>query len=265
MQAKIFKPKDDLRTEWTNYQFPIHILEILNQAISFEDRVNSNNDRKDNENLFEEYEIKFKYFDKLPHLLKDSGARYLGACVEKSVIFDDDAMSLHAINARLRIRTFYDLYGNNNTSLVTLKQPKPKSSQYGMREFEAETLIKDTNPNDVEDAFYKNGLKKISSYERIRHYVTTNDGMVKIDVDLLPDIGRFVEMEGNEAAVLAAARSINVDLSALIDDPYDTIHFHWRSSLGQPEEMFIEFKSSLSELMEIERGFFHFLKDKHSS
>ncbi len=243
-----------LRDNWLEFGVPIHILDLLNNMMSFEGRVELNEiDEKGNS--FEEYELKFSCDDCIFQKLKDVGCSYGGAAVERNFIYDDKDMSLHNVDARLRIRTFDDIYSTNNTALVTVKKPKPVSDEFGAREFEAELLLEGITAANISQLFKDNDLQIISSYERVRHYIKLEGLDAKFDVDLFPNIGRFVEVEGVESDVMKAASLLKVDLQKTNPDPYDTIHSDWCLDQGLEEEDHIQFSQPIFDLINKERSF----------
>lgn len=241
-----------LRDNWINAGISLDILELLNKMMSFEERVEPN-DLFGDENHFEEYEIKFGCSDDIFKKLKAISCEYKSAAIEKNFIYDNKTMYMHGIDARLRIRTFNDVYSTNNTALITVKKPKPVNAEFGAREFEAELLLEGEEALNISKLFEYNGLNIVSSYERVRHYISSEELNVKFDVDLFPNIGRFVEIEGTEDNVMKAAALLNIDLAKTTPDPYDTIHSNWCVEQGLPEEDYIEFKQPLSKIIEHEK------------
>lgn len=241
-----------LGENWTNAEIPLHILDLLNNMINFEEQVVAA-EKDDGGSNFEEYEIKFSCDDSIFQQLKNIECSYHGAAIERNLIYDDKNMSLHKVDARLRIRTFEDIYSTNSTALITVKKPKPVNAEFGAREFEAEILLTGDEAANIAKTFEVNGLHVVSSYERVRHYIALEGLNAKFDVDLFPNIGRFVEVEGAEADVMKAAKLLNVDLTKTNPDPYDTIHSDWCLEQGIEEEDHIKFPSDIGLLVATER------------
>lgn len=237
-----------LRNQWVQSGIPLHILEHLNTLLSFEERSSLPELTKD-QNLYEEFELKFNVKNGIFQNLIDIKGRYNGAAVERNVIYDLRGKPLHQVDARLRIRTFIDLLGQRNEALITVKKPKPNSSEYGAREFEAEVELHGSEAEEISEKFLASGLEVVSSYERIRHYFSFQDREVKVDVDLFPDIGRFIEIEGKESDAIEVARLLNLKLELSNPTPYDTIHADWCLSQGLEEEDFISFGPHLDDVI----------------
>ncbi len=243
-----------LKNNWLEFEVPLHILDLLNDMMSFEQRVEKN-EITETGNSFEEYEVKFSCSDEIFQQLKNIGCKYKGAAIERNFIYDDKEMSLHNVDARLRIRTFEDLYSANNTALISMKKPKPITDEFGAREFEAELLLKGDEASSISQLFLDRGLQIISSYERVRHYIDLDGLDAKFDVDLFTDIGRFVEVEGVEGDVMKAVALLKVDLQKTNPDPYDTIHADWCLQQGIEEIDHIKFSQPMTDLIDKEREF----------
>ncbi len=241
-----------LRQSWDAAGIPLPMLDHLNAVFYFESRVLQKAALKNNHH-FEEYEIKFPCREDIFARLKDIGAVYQGGALERNFIYDDAGLSLHAVNARLRVRCFEDIHHSNTTALVTVKKPKPRDTEFGAKEFEAEILLEGGEAAGIRDLFEKSGLQLVSSYERVRHYVKRDGLQVKFDVDFFPDIGRYVEIEGGEADVMKAAALLGIDLATTTVTHYDTLHAEWCRSRGEKPHDHIVFSSSMDMIIAEER------------
>lgn len=233
-----------LRQSWIQTGLPLDILEQLNTALNFEGKISHQDTVAKPVPPFQEYEVKLRCPDELLEEILQLHLQYSGSALEDNLIFDTHKLPLHALDARLRLRLFHDLNGQPEQALVTVKTPRP-CTRLGRNEFEAQTLITGNEVATLKSALLGEGFIVVSSYQRIRHRLHLSNQAVEFDIDVLPDIGRFVEIEGEENAVDQIAQQLSPLPS--MNEPYDTLHAEWCLAHNRAEEDHISFRENLEQ------------------
>ncbi|MBQ9536633.1 MAG: class IV adenylate cyclase [Desulfovibrionaceae bacterium] len=152
-------------------------------------------------------EIECKYlqvdFSKLKARLTCQNAQDLGLGFEDNLIFDTEDGKLRQAHKLLRLRILHTPEAVNY--IVTVKLPRPASQHCKIREeYEAQCV----GGENLKIIFESLGFKVVGRYEKLRHtYVLAG---VHITLDRMP-FGDFVELEGEEAAILDCAHVLNLD------------------------------------------------------
>lgn len=152
--------------------------------------------------------------------LRAAAAAYGGRVLEENRLLDRADGSLRASGCGLRVRRIQALDGQSvEAGSVTFKGP-PRDSAYKLRE-EIETAVAD--PGAMAGLLRAIGLTETIVFEKRRE--TWRLGECMVDLDELPKLGRFVEIEGpSEAAIhdaiarlgLTGATEIRENYAALI-------------------------------------------------
>jgi len=251
-----------LRQEWIKTGIPLAVLEDLNSICSFEQHVEKQielelkrNNGNEAAKLLEEYEVKFRCDDSVFEQLSRIGAIHSSVALENNIIWDKQDRRIHQVDARLRLRTYDSLNDSLTQALVTVKQPKPlDADEIGDRQFEAEVLYQGSVVvNGLQNEFEAHNYETVSSYQRIRHKISCPEGLVSFDVDLFPDIGRFIEVEGPRELVQQYIDQLELPNNQIISLPYDTIHADWCVERGIEETDKIEFSHTLEQIKNSER------------
>lgn len=165
-----------------------------------------------------EKELKFKVedFSAVKKGLLKLGSQFLGIENEKNILFDtkDGYYRKNDKLVRLRVLTFDDLNNPGKVpvekAVITFKGPQDKgNSQFKSRkEDEFETL----GVTEAEEFLKDLGLEPNWIYEKKRlEYLV---GKTKVDLDELPLLGKFVEIEGtDEKQMLTVAKSLGLENS----------------------------------------------------
>jgi|GEM_PF-1862719 len=248
----------DLRTQWLFSGIPIDVLDILERLVRFEQRVTPS-DIASACGLFEEFEIKSAADDLIFSRLAALGGKCDSSALENNIVYDFPNMQLHRVDARLRVRHFIPLNNTTPSALLTVKKPRPVQDSFGVREFEAELALSEKEADHLVSDLVRAGFIVVSSYQRIRHSIRLATLPVKVDVDLFPDIGRYMEIEGDEKAALDLARELGVGAEHFIPLPYDTLHEEWLIARGQVPTDFIRFSGDISEVIAEERKYLSIL------
>jgi adenylate cyclase class 2 len=122
--------------------------------------------------------------------LNEAGAKPVGEFLEQNVFFDTEDRSLLAADEGLRLRTSTDTKTGNRTVIMTFKGPR----QHGQLKARDETETTVGSYSDAAALLECLGFTKILSFEKRRQSWT--HGGCKIELDELPYLGAFVEIEG---------------------------------------------------------------------
>lgn len=147
-----------------------------------------------------ELKVKVPDFDAVRKALSDSGAKHVGSVLEINTFFDTPDKSLLAQDKGLRLRQTRDDRSGREGFVITVKGPAQPGA-FKSRE-EAETDVDDGER--AAGVLQALGYRPELSFEKRRESWTL--GRCKIELDELPVLGRFVEIEGPDEATVAAAR-----------------------------------------------------------
>jgi len=181
-----------------------------------------------------EIEVKFRVdsHDGVRAKLARLGAARVGAVLEANHIFDKADRSLSAADCGLRVRTMTAFDGGPRTATLTFKGPR-QPGPFKARE-EIETAIGDA---DAAGAILTSlGFVEAVSYEKRRE--TWRLGDCEIELDELPHLGRYVEIEGpDETAVRAARESLGLRDAASIRETYIALVVQHCREHGRPNRL----------------------------
>ena len=158
-----------------------------------------------------ETEVKFRVRDlaAVRRRILRAGGRFLGAVVETDVYFDTPDAALRRGDRGLRIRRFRRLRGgtcDGLAPLLTYKGPRARSASAKIRpEFQARI----DDPDAVEEVLKALGLRPAMIVRKRRSSFRL--GRCRVELDELPRLGRFVEVEApDERALRAACRRLQL-------------------------------------------------------
>ena len=133
--------------------------------------------------------------------LKRAQAEYVGLVLETNHLFDDAEASLLQSGCGLRVRECRTLDGPDHPATLTYKGP-PRPGIY-KRRTEIEVRIED--PAAMIDILTQLGFSEHLQFEKKRESWQMRD--CRIELDELPEIGCFVEVEGSGEDEIKAALS----------------------------------------------------------
>ena len=163
-----------------------------------------------------EIEIKLRVADHdlVRDRLRAAGAERVGVVTETNRFFDDG--SLAAGGCGLRVRTNAGDAGQRH--VVTFKGPRQPGELKIREEIEFDTNDAAATAAVLE----KLGLSPALSFAKTRE--TWRLGGCTVELDDLPELGRFTEIEGpTEAAVLAVRSTLGLDDAAVEPEGYATL------------------------------------------
>jgi adenylate cyclase class 2 len=132
--------------------------------------------------------------------LQSAGAAQVGNYLEQNVFFDTEDRSLLAADEGLRLRVSTDTGTGNRICTITFKGPR----QHGQLKSRDETETTVGSFPDAAELLECLGYIRILSFEKRRQSWTYQG--CKIELDELPFLGSFVEIEGPGDAVVLKVR-----------------------------------------------------------
>jgi adenylate cyclase class 2 len=161
-----------------------------------------------------EAKMKVPDLESVAKTLRDNGAQRRGADMETNIFFDAPDATLRKSDCGLRLRIAEDETGKKRFT-VTLKGP----AQKGQLKTREETEFSVDNAQAVEDLFASLGYRRTISFQKRRQSWLFAD--CKVELDELPYLGKFVEIEGDsEPQVLAARKTLGLAAEPLIATGY---------------------------------------------
>lgn len=158
------------------------------------------------------------------------GARCGGRVFERNLVFDTPDRSLRAGDVLLRLRRA------GKTTLTLKRHPAAGCEESRVKVWEEfESAVEDFDA--VRSLLTALGYTVILRYEKFRETWMLPD--VEVCLDELP-FGDFVEIEGPEAAIWAAAQDLRLDVAAASKMSYHALNAAFRQGRGlAPEESFV--------------------------
>jgi len=147
--------------------------------------------------------------------LESANAEFVGDAVETNAIFDTEDRSLLAEDKGLRVRTARDAKSGKETCTVTYKGPR-KHSALKSRE---ETEMKVESFSAAIQLLRQLGFTQILSFEKRRQ--SWELGGCKVELDELPHLGCFVEIEGaTEKAIQKVQETLGLAHEPIVKTAY---------------------------------------------
>lgn len=144
-----------------------------------------------------EIKLRFDDFDALRRALTDAGATCSGRVTETNWFFDRPDGSLRAADKGLRIRAAEADDGSERPSTLTYKGPSEPGPIRRRPEIELAVSDADT----ARDMLLATGFVEVLVYQKRRE--TWRLATCHIELDDVPALGRFVEIEGPDRQAVA--------------------------------------------------------------
>lgn len=176
-----------------------------------------------------EAKIKVDELDEIRKRLSVLGAANEGEALEKNWVFDDDNGRLKADGALLRVRCLGEPGG-----ILTVKRPTPGGDgEFKTRE-EVETLV--DSVHDLLKQLDMLGYRKSWIYEKRRQTWLWHDCVLALDE--CPEMGSFVEIEGEPDRIREVCAELELDPDAHLNDNYHVLWTRWLEARGEgPRDM----------------------------
>ncbi len=175
-----------------------------------------------------EIEIKFEIDKDFGEKLRQLGARRVEKVFERNIVFDTKDRFLFKQNMLLRLREERNEKGKCKT-ILTFKKPHGKSSEFKEMD-EIEVYVSDFEL--MKNILHELGFEKVWIYEKIRE--CWRYGNLKISLDVLPKIGKFIEIEGSKDEILDFIENAGLKLKDGIKDNYFIV---CKRKLGRIEDL----------------------------
>ena len=162
-----------------------------------------------------EAKMRFDDLDAIVRRLKAAGAKSIGQRDEVNVFFDTPDSSLRKSGKGLRLRTHTDRKTGRVDYVVTFKGPR----RPGKLKIRSETEFTVDDPAALKLVFAELGYHPKLTFKKTRRSFSFMD--CKVELDQLPHIGSFVEIEGPSARkIMAARKALNMQHEAMITESY---------------------------------------------
>jgi adenylate cyclase class 2 len=167
-------------------------------------------------------------FDAVRARLREVGARHAGEHFEVNTFFDTEDRSLLAADEGLRLRLERDNATGNERHVITWKGPRQLGPLKSREELEIQVQGGDAAAQLLERLGYLHTL----SFEKRRE--SWELGGCKIELDEVPHLGRFVEVEGpNEKTVLHVRDRLGLSNRPVIKGSYIALLMSHLQERGQ--------------------------------
>lgn len=164
--------------------------------------------------------------------LRAAGGEFAGRVAEVNTFLDRADRSLQKDGKGLRVRINRDVDTGRATAVVTFKGPLHKGAMKTREE--REVVVEDHD--DMVRVFEAIGLKVTLSFEKRRE--TWKLGGCKVELDELPELGTFVEIEGESEEVVSAVRArLNLAGEAMITQGYASMIADLLEKAGREREL----------------------------
>ncbi len=167
-------------------------------------------------------------FDPVRSRLREAGAKPLGEHFEVNMFFDTEDRSLLAADEGLRLRLERDASSGRERHIVTWKGPRQMGALKSREEIELEVGGADAAVRLLERLGYLRTL----SFEKRRE--SWNLGGCRVELDEVPHLGRFVEVEGpDEKTVLAVRERLGLSARPIMKGSYISMLMSYLQERGQ--------------------------------
>ncbi len=149
-----------------------------------------------------EAKMRVKSLDPLREKLKQTGAIQKSRVFEINTFFDTEDRSLLAADQGLRLRVNRPADGGDPTFIITFKGPR----LHGQLKSRDETELVVASDRDAVSMLQCLGFARVRSFEKRRESWSLQD--CKVELDELPRLGPFVEIEGPSDEVVLKVREL---------------------------------------------------------
>ena len=181
-----------------------------------------------------EIEAKMKVADLEPvrARLRECGAERVAARFEVNEFFDTEDRTLLAADKGLRLRRSRDLASGEETFAMTFKGPR----QHGPLKSREEAEVTVGSFDDARRLLHDLGYVTILSFEKRRE--SWKLGGCKVELDELPHLGAFVEVEGpREQDVLKVREMLHLSDRPMIKTGYAALLSTYLQEHGRPQRV----------------------------
>lgn len=155
-----------------------------------------------------EVEVKAKIdnIDEVRERIKVNGGKLIFKNLIRDFSFDYKNEELRKKDCVLRVRVF-----ENGEGIITFKGPRKTDKRYKIRE-ELEVHI--SNGLNAVKIFERLGFKQVFRIDRIREIYEFQEEGVRIMLDVFPEMGAFMEIEGNKRGIEKIVQKLRMNRGA---------------------------------------------------
>lgn len=162
-----------------------------------------------------EAKMKVERLDAVRDRLKEVGAAFDGDALETNVFFDTEDRGLLAGDRGLRLRTAEAKPSGAKTNTITYKGPR----LHGPLKSRDERELDVADPDDAANLLEALGYLRVLSFQKRRQ--SWAFGGCKVELDELPHLGVYVEIEGSsEAEVMKVRETLQLNDRPLVKASY---------------------------------------------
>jgi len=164
--------------------------------------------------------------------LKSIGATPAGEAIETNVFFDTDDRSLLAADKGLRLRSSIAQPSGAATHTITYKGPR----QHGPLKSREETEVGVLDSKDAIALLEELGFRRVLSFEKKRE--SWDLGGCKVELDELPHLGLYVEIEGpKDDAVMKVREQLQLTDKPIIKASYVALLMTYLQETGNSKRV----------------------------
>lgn len=161
--------------------------------------------------------------------LGDAGGKRLGSYLERNTFFDTEDRSLLAADEGLRVRSSQDQDTGEAVCTMTHKGPR----QHGQLKSREETEMTVGDEETALEMLAALGFDRVLSFEKRRE--SWSLGGCKVELDELPHLGTFVEVEGpKDETVLKVREQLGLADRPLTKASYIAMLMTFLQEQGKP-------------------------------
>lgn len=158
------------------------------------------------------------------------GAIPEGRHFESNLVLDDPACSIFKSGCLLRLRS--QEWPDKSLYVLTYKQPAPEKTESDVKE-RIELEVEISSLKIMQGILQGLGYGVAARYEKLRESWKWPKFNVKADLDYLP-FGEVLEIEGERAAIDAAAWALGLSASQISLKTYHDLNQDWRKAHNLP-------------------------------
>jgi adenylate cyclase, class 2 len=160
------------------------------------------------------------------------GGTPVGEFLERNVFFDTEDRLLLAADKGLRVRKNHNVKTGADTIVITHKGPRQPGALKTRDEMELEVSSLD----DATKLFEALGYQQVLSFEKRRESWTV--GKCKVELDEVPHLGAFVEIEGpREDAVMQVREELGLSGQPIVKSSYTALLMTWLQEHGKTQRV----------------------------
>ncbi len=158
-----------------------------------------------------------------------AGAKLVGEFLERNTFFDTEDRSLLAADEGLRVRLNHELESSDKSCKITFKGPR----QHGQLKSREETELVVGNYETACLLIERLGYTKVLSFEKRRDTWMLDN--CEVDLDEVPHLGTFVEIEGpKDEIVLKVRDTLHLSDRPLVRASYVAMLMTYLQEQGRP-------------------------------